>query len=119
MRLRASDGSQRGRRYGNIMKAIKTIKEGASHSSVIRGQRAGCNKNNEPYVTNESKRKAESSYSKLQVVVKGARPQECGRLRIVSDYLFYNRAQTGTAVRKTAGEFESRLGYYIFKHSIY
>lgn len=41
-------------------KHIKTIKEGAPHSSEIRGQCAGRNKKNEPYIasqTEESRKK--------------------------------------------------------------
>lgn len=35
-------------------KHIKTIKEGAPHSSEIRGQCAGCNKKNEPYIASQN-----------------------------------------------------------------
>lgn len=43
---------------------IKTIKEGAPHSSEIRGQRAGRNKKNEPHIASQNEESCKKQVSR-------------------------------------------------------
>lgn len=91
----------------------KTIKEGASHSSERRGQCAGCNKKNEPYIASQNEESRKKQVSRK--VGKGTRSQSVADSVLQFDYL-HNRAKLGTASR--VGEFDSRLGCHILFYII-
>ena len=75
-------------------KHIKTIKEGAPHSSVIRGQCAGRNKKNEPYIASQNEESRKTQVSRK--VGKGTRSQSVADSVLRFDYL-HNRAKLGTS----------------------
>lgn len=98
---------------GSKPRKFKRLRGGrASKLRISRGQRAGYNKNNEPYIASRAKKAVKSrSVAKLERV-RG--------LRSVADSVLYQITYFITEHKqvrpyeKTAGEFESRLGYYIF-----